>query len=100
MKIKPLVVVGTLVVLAAGAIAFLGNARFQEEKRQAGIAIAKDKAACQLKPSAEGELEITKYLAEKNPAGKAAYEEAKQLLANAEASCKKVADYEARYGSP
>ena len=100
MKVKPVLVAGVLVVVSLGAITFLKNAQFQEEKRVASMAIAKDRAACQLKGIAENNAKIDEYLAEKNPEYKASYEEKKRLAGEAENSCKKVSEFEIKYGSP
>jgi hypothetical protein len=100
MKINPVIATIIVVVIAFGAIAFLRNAQFQEEKRQASIEISRDKAACDFKRFAESEVEIAKYLAEKNSSERAYYEEKKKAVEAAESSCKKVADYKAKYGSP
>lgn len=100
MKGKNIVLAAIAVAVSLSAIAFLKNAQFQEEKRVASMAIAKDRAACQLKGIAENNAKIDEYLAEKNPEYKASYEEKKRLVGEAENSCKKVSEFETKYGSP
>ena len=100
MRINKFASAAVLVLVAIAAIAFLKNAQFQEEKRVASMAIAKDRAACQLKGIAENNAKIDEYLAEKNPEYKASYEEKKRLVGEAENSCKKVSEFETKYGSP
>ena len=100
MRINKFASAAILVLVAIASIAFLKNAQFQEEKRVASMAIAKDRAACQLKGIAENNAKIDEYLAEKNPEYKASYEEKKRLVGEAENSCKKVSEFETKYGSP
>ena len=100
MRINKFASAAVLVLVAIAAIAFLKNAQFQEGKRVASMAIAKDRAACQLKGIAENNAKIDEYLAEKNPEYKASYEEKKRLVGEAENSCKKVSEFETKYGSP
>ena len=100
MKVKPVLAAVILVLVSFGAIAFLRNAQFQEEKRQASMAIAKDKAACQLKSITENEALFREGLAERNPDYKAYYEEQKKKVVEANKACERLDEYIAKYGSP
>ena len=100
MKVNTALVIVVIAATSLGAIAFLKNAHFQEEKRQARIGISKDEAACGFKKLAESEAEIAQFLAEKNPSEKPSYEEKKRAVERSESSCKKLSEYKEKYGSP
>jgi hypothetical protein len=98
MKINTFVAIGVIALALIGVITAIKNAQFQSEKQQAGVAIAKDKAACELKQFALSEAEIFKYQAEKNSESEKAYQESKKKVEAAEKSCEALDDYYQKYG--
>jgi hypothetical protein len=100
MPVNKFVVIGAISLVSVGAIAFVNNALFEEEKRMARLKLKSAESSCILLISDQKMLEFAEREFKKAPFDdnnlqqKRHYEE---NVDNGKKACQKILDYEEKY---